>query len=373
MSFLRAFVRQLLNLPAHILRLIIIFLWSLGWIFRILIGKRWRVFHPQPCPKDIPGHVRRKPDPCLYSQSYLLQQNVPVTWDNPDIWLTELDGTLRSSSDLLPDHPYLVHGRIWDASFDAALGVLVRCTFSNWGINGPTLPVEVDSNGSERVIMVNIPPWQNAVATFRWRTPVTPGHYCLKVICSHPDDRNTANNVGQENVLVLGTTGGTLATLDLPLANPFPTAVGVAIAADTYFIQPAEWQFHLLRQEWTLGLPSGPLPASREHWRLKFQVWLMDNQRQLPHRIRYVYQGRDNLLQRQRDLRGIVPEAWELTLNGSRLPQTIHLEPKEQRTLRLSVRLPHRREHGRREVFNCNAVSDDGAVLGGVTILLAPE
>src|SRR5215212_9149113 len=35
----------------------------------------------------IPDPLIRRPDPCIYSQTYLMAQGLPVTWDNPDIWV----------------------------------------------------------------------------------------------------------------------------------------------------------------------------------------------------------------------------------------------------------------------------------------------
>ncbi len=60
-----------------------------------------------PC-AEIPEAVGRQPDPCLYSQSFLMQffPGQPVTWDNPDISLTEVDGTPVSSAVLQPGHNY---------------------------------------------------------------------------------------------------------------------------------------------------------------------------------------------------------------------------------------------------------------------------
>src|SRR5438270_10417493 len=110
---LRTIGRQFLLLPLDLIRLLVLLLFLLWRFFLALIffllGKGWlrrREDDPRKCPTDIPGHIRRKPDPCLYSQSYLMQQGIPVTWDNPDIQLIEEDGTPVDSSQLLPDHPY---------------------------------------------------------------------------------------------------------------------------------------------------------------------------------------------------------------------------------------------------------------------------
>jgi hypothetical protein len=42
-----------------------------------------------PCNPPFPEPVMRRPDPCIYSQTYLASQGVPVTWNNPDIWMAK--------------------------------------------------------------------------------------------------------------------------------------------------------------------------------------------------------------------------------------------------------------------------------------------
>src|SRR5688572_16425199 len=45
----------------------------------------------------LPPSIHKRPDPLLYSQFFLMAQGLAVTWDNPDIWITELpdaNGTL---------------------------------------------------------------------------------------------------------------------------------------------------------------------------------------------------------------------------------------------------------------------------------------
>jgi hypothetical protein len=160
----KSFLKALATLPASLLRhfiLLLLLLLLLLWrILLLLLGKGWRGNKPprESCPDDIPPHVRRKPDPCLYSQAFLLAQGLPVTWDNPDITLTETDGTPVSSSQLQPDHDYLVHGRIWNASFNPALGVEVRCTVRNWGLGGDWLVVQINPDGTEHVELLIIAP-----------------------------------------------------------------------------------------------------------------------------------------------------------------------------------------------------------------------
>ena len=83
-----------------------------GWavsLWRFL--RLWRLLHRRPkeghrppaptgcIPVDHPALVR--PDPLLYSQRYLRDRGLAVTWDNPDIILFR-GGVPVSSSDLDP-------------------------------------------------------------------------------------------------------------------------------------------------------------------------------------------------------------------------------------------------------------------------------
>jgi hypothetical protein len=151
-----------------------------------------------PC-RAIPRHVYRRPDPLIYSQKYLLGQGLSVTWDNPDIHL-ELDGIPVSSAALAPDTKYEVVARIWNGSFDApAIDLPVRFSYLDFGIGGTSVPI-----GETRVdLPVNAAPGCPAFAKLGWRTPSTPGHYCIQVDLIWPDDANPFNNLGQENTNVV--------------------------------------------------------------------------------------------------------------------------------------------------------------------------
>src|SRR5262245_29559219 len=68
------------------------------------LSERDRRAAKTPCvPIDRPEFVR--PDPLIYSQSYLMSLGLAVTWDNPDIVL-HLNGAPVSSSLLQPDTLY---------------------------------------------------------------------------------------------------------------------------------------------------------------------------------------------------------------------------------------------------------------------------
>jgi hypothetical protein len=174
-----------------------------------------------PC-AEIREEADRRPDPCLYSQAFILKffPGQPVTWDNPDIELTELDGTPVTSGDLKASHDYVVLARIWDASFSPALGTAVRCSYHGFGFSSPaSQAVETEPDGSPKVVFIHIAPWQNATAKFIWTTPNLPSHYCLLVECSHPADANTWNNLVQGNTVVRTARRGAALTVDALLAN----------------------------------------------------------------------------------------------------------------------------------------------------------
>ena len=158
------------------------------------------------CCVDLPPDVRRRPDPLLYSQPWLMSMGVAVTWDNPDIQLFERDptapdglGAAVSSSDLKPNHAYRVQVRVWNGSYHApAPGLPVHLSFLTFGASTTSTPIAVD------VIDLGVKGGAHhpAFALFDWLTPPVAGHYCLQARLVWADDANPANNLGQENVEV---------------------------------------------------------------------------------------------------------------------------------------------------------------------------
>ena len=204
-----------------------------------------------------PPDVTRRPDPCLYSQTFLMAQGIAVTWDNPDIVVANLDGT-PAALPLDADREYLVRGTIHNASFDPALGVAVRCFVRSWGVDfDDRVPVEVDGGGQPATRIVHIGAWGSALAVFRWRTPnVAQGHYCLTVECYHPTDREPANNVGQENTDVQRTmqAGGNF-TVVVPFFNRRRDVRAFRVAADAYAIRDDTVEFRLEQIHGPNGIP----------------------------------------------------------------------------------------------------------------------
>ncbi len=140
-----------------------------------------------------------RPDPCIYSQEYLLKLGLAVTWDNPDIVILK-GGVVVTEHDLLPDTDYEVQATVWNNSFDApAVGVRVAFSFLTFGVS--TLETAIGQTFVNLGVKggVNHP----ALARMPWHTPPVPGHYCLRAALSWIDDANPANNVGQNNVNVV--------------------------------------------------------------------------------------------------------------------------------------------------------------------------
>ena len=102
MTSLAQFIRDLLRLLAYLLR------YFLG------IG-RGRDTKQTPCCACPPA--LKKPDPFLYAQYFLMGLGIPVTWDNPDIFI--FDGTTPvDPHNLKASTEYTLVARVWNNSTD---------------------------------------------------------------------------------------------------------------------------------------------------------------------------------------------------------------------------------------------------------------
>lgn len=137
----------------------------------------------------------KKPDPFLYSQQYLMGLGLPVTWDNPDIFIY-LNGVLVDPHDLHAGTAYTVVARIWNGSTDIpVVDMPVVFSYLSFGIatqSNPIGTVKIDLS------VVGLPGCP-AFAAIDWVTPATLGHYCIQVLVQPPDDSNWLNNLGQRN------------------------------------------------------------------------------------------------------------------------------------------------------------------------------
>jgi hypothetical protein len=212
-------------------------------LFRQIIGicRRYERLHDDRrgqrpgCPPRcgvIPPDVFKRADPTIYSQRYLMEQGLAVTWDNPDIQLFE-NGNPVSSSALKPDTDYEVRATIWNNSTSApAVGLGVEYFFHDFGI-GPQ-PIQI---GTDTVTLpIKGAPGHPATSTTIWRTPKAAGHYCLKVQLHWAEDANPKNNLGQENTNVAAAQSP--AAFKFPVRNDDTVRRILKLIADAYTIPP---------------------------------------------------------------------------------------------------------------------------------------
>lgn len=193
--------------------------------------RRGRPTHCSSRCEVIRPEVYKRPDPLIYSQSYLMEQGLGVTWDNPDIQLFR-DGSPVSSSSLEPDTEYDVVATVHNNSTDApAVGLPVEFSFLSFGVGA----VETALGTTKIDLPVKGAPGHPARATHMWRTPATPGHYCLKVRLVWSDDANPKNNLGQENTNVAAASSP--AVFEFPVRNEDDvTGKTFRMVADAYTV-----------------------------------------------------------------------------------------------------------------------------------------
>lgn len=167
----------------------------LEWLCKLFLILFRRPKRGDPC-VYIPERIINRPDPCIYDQFLLMKLNQPVTWDNPDVALF-LSGVEQYTYDLTADIEYDVVITVHNSSRDKpAIGTQVEVRWIEFGAGGQIRhPITT--------LTANVPVWPGVtpVATV-WRTPATPGHYCIEVELSHPNDGNPANNLGWNNTQV---------------------------------------------------------------------------------------------------------------------------------------------------------------------------
>ncbi len=186
---------------------------------------------PERCVK-VSDPAFKRPDPLIYDQYYLMSQGIAVTWDNPDIHIEE-SGTPVPSHSLKPDTVYDIVAQIWNSSTEApVIGMPVDFSYLSFGIG-------TRSHHVGRT-MVNLGvkggPGIPAIARVSWRTPSTPGHYCVQVSFRWLDDANPNNNLGQTNTNVVAVHSP--AEFALLLRNSSPRHEEYRFEVDSYTIPP---------------------------------------------------------------------------------------------------------------------------------------
>jgi hypothetical protein len=171
-----------------------------------------------------------RPDPCIYSQQYLLSLGLPVTWDNPDIVLRK-GGVIVPEDNLEADTEYEIDATIWNNSYEApVVGLKVIFSFLSFGVGTVSNPIGTTDVSLGVKGGVNHP----AHGKMLWKTPPVAGHFCLQVTLVWFDDANPANNLGQNNVNVVA--AASPATFSFRLRNNTDKPNLYRFQTDTYVI-----------------------------------------------------------------------------------------------------------------------------------------
>jgi hypothetical protein len=214
-----------------------------GWLLWLLKGliRLCRLAHRDQgnaVGNTVPAWAHQQADPLIYSQVYLQSLGLAVTWDNPDIHVESpaAPGVPVDAHDLKPDTAYLVVARVWNGSTSApAPGLPVRFSYLSFGAG--TARHDVATTTVD--LPVKAAPGCPATATVAWRTPATPGHYCLQVELLWDDDANPANNLGQSNTDVKPL-NSPHAAFTFPVRNNLRERAVIALTADGYTLPPLE-------------------------------------------------------------------------------------------------------------------------------------
>lgn len=212
------------------------FIWLLRGLVRIckLAGRD----KDKPADGAVPPWAYRQPDPMIYSQQFLQGLGLAVTWDNPDITveLASAPGVPVDQHSLTPDTDYLVVARVWNGSTTApAPGLPVNVSYLEFGVG--TIRHEIGQTAVD--LSVKGGSACPAFATVPWRTPATPGHYCLQALLLWDDDAEPGNNMGQSNTDVKPL-NSPHAAFTFPVRNGGRERAAVALTADSYAIPPLE-------------------------------------------------------------------------------------------------------------------------------------
>jgi hypothetical protein len=331
------YLRTLLDFVDAILRSVLY-----QWVVRLaeacqMVRERCRIKHRN---SRLPVRLRRaakqicvpisdpaykRPDPMIYSQYYLMKQGLAVTWDNPDIEVHQGAQVVPSHA-LQPGTEYEVVARIWNNSNEAPIvGLPVQFTFLSFGVGTQSHFV------GETYVNLGVKggPGHPAFASVPWKTPNTPGHYCLQIRFEWMDDLNPSNNLGQENTDV--GKAHSPAEFQFQLRNNTRQRQTYRFEVDTYYIPPLD--------------PCGqPIEEPRPDPPL----------RQEP--------GTINFVPPKHDRRNFpIPPNWNVALN----PTEPVLDPGDEITVQLSITPPVAFKG--RQTFNIHAFQPEG-LAGGITV-----
>lgn len=117
------------------------------------------------------------------------------TWNNPDIQLYDSNGIPVDSSNLQVGQPYTVRVTVRNAAGYDAPNTNVVYQWENYGAGGPWQAF------ANPYVAVDAPASGTTTADNEF-LPFVTGHVCVRVTLEHPEDIDTSNNSGQENLHV---------------------------------------------------------------------------------------------------------------------------------------------------------------------------
>jgi len=144
-----------------------------------------------------------------------------VTWDNPDVKLTDGLGNVVGSHDLKPATAYTItatiHNRSNDAPVPSPPGMPVVFTLLSFGVLG----TKVQTIGTTVVdhLPVRGAPGEPVQAAITWVTPPAPGHYCIQIDAVVANDANQLDNMGQHNTVIRVARRAEALSLTIPVRN----------------------------------------------------------------------------------------------------------------------------------------------------------
>lgn len=260
--------------------------------------------------------VYYKPDPMIYSQSYLRKKGLAVTWDNPDIQLYK-DGTPISSSALQPDTEYDVVARIWNASYEApVVGMPVKFSYLDFGAG--TISKNIDQTSVNVGIIGGSD--NPSYAKVKWKTPATVGHYCLQVKLEWADDKNPDNNLGQENTNVVEARS------------------------------PAYFNFKVQNED-----------KKTHKYHFKVDTYTIPKQRDCRDDQKYTEK---DILNLHNTNNHPIPNGWQVKFD----PTDFSLSPNEEKLIKVKITPPD--DFIGSQPFNINVYDDRNVLTGGVTVYI---
>ncbi len=262
-----------------------------------------------------------RPDPLIYSQKYLLELGLAVTWDNPDIVVLK-NGVVVPESSLLPNTEYEIDATIWNNSYDApVVGMKVDIGFLSFGAGTTLTPI------ASTFVSVGVKGGANhpAHARVKWITPPA-GHYCIQVAFDCDGDMNPRNNLGQNNIDVVA--AHSPAVYVFSLRNLFKRPDRFKLEVDTY------------------TLPAQPdCAAAPDRTLTNDQRW-------------------EEIKRRHQKAAFPIPAGWSVALS----PDHAILQPDEAVDIAVTIEPPA--AFIGQQPFNINAVSGAGRYAGGVTLIV---